>query len=104
MLWITAFPITSCGKMLRMLIGRYIQQPTGYKAFVPEPFPPKGLVLSDNVLSDLEKATSSLGRLDGLAEMLPDLDFFIFMYVRKEATLSSQVEGTKATMVDALRA
>ncbi len=90
--------------MLRMLIGRYIQQPTGYKAFVPEPFPPKGLVLSDNVLSDLEKATSSLGRLDGLAEMLPDLDFFIFMYVRKEATLSSQVEGTKATMVDALRA
>ncbi len=85
------------------MIGRYISQPGGFKAFEPGPFPPP-LDLSDRVYASLESANLSLGRLDGITELLPDLDFFILMYIRKEATLSSQLEGTQATMVDALRA
>lgn len=45
-----------------------------------------------------------LGKLDGITQLLPDLDFFIFMYVRKEAAYSTQIEGTKATMIDSIRA
>lgn len=85
------------------MIGRYVRQQTGYKAFVPEAFPPRGLVLT-RIQNRLEAANLSLGRLDGITELLPDIDFFILMYIRKEAALSSQVEGTQATMVDALKA
>jgi len=49
-------------------------------------------------------ATLRLGKLDGITQLLPDLDFFIFMYVRKEAALSSEIEGTRATMIDSLDA
>ncbi|MBU0974375.1 hypothetical protein KKD03_01605 [Patescibacteria group bacterium] len=54
----------------------------------------------------LSKADLALGRLDGVADSLPKdiVDFFILMYVRKEATLSSQIEGTQATFVDVLKA
>jgi Fic family protein len=52
----------------------------------------------------LSEADQSLGRLDGIAETLPDVNFFILMYIRKEATLSSQVEGTEATFADVLKA
>src|ERR1700687_2043907 len=84
-----------------MQIGRYIQQTIGYKAFVPEKFPPKEpIVLDDQTNEMLSRATLLLGRLDGVAQQLPDLDFFILMYVRKEAALSSQIEGTKATITD----
>ncbi|MFY9232890.1 MAG: Fic/DOC family N-terminal domain-containing protein [Fimbriimonadaceae bacterium] len=86
------------------MIGTYIRQPTGFKAFVPAPFPPPNLSFSDKVYAALDAANLSLGRLDGITELLPDLDFFILMYIRKEAALSSQVEGTRATMVDALKA
>jgi len=88
-----------------MKIGQYIQQQAGFKAFIPDKFPPKDLVELDKQTIDLlSKATLSLGRLDGITELLPDLDFFIFMYVRKEAALSSQIEGTRATMADAIKA
>ena len=89
-----------------MRAGKYVQQLRGrskYQAFIPEflPFPVKdGLVLQDL----LSKANLALGRLDGIAEILPDVDFFILMYTRKEATLSSQVEGTQATFADVLKA
>jgi Fic family protein len=89
-----------------MRVGKYVQQLSGsarYSAFVPAflPFPLK----VDPVLDDLlAKANLALGRLDGIAEVVPDVDFFIFMYVRKEATLSSQVEGTQATFADVLKA
>ncbi len=95
--------ITSLRRCDGSVIGRYVQQPTGYKAFIPVSFPPKGLSFS-RVQGQLEAANLSLGRLDGITELLPDLDFFILMYIRKEAALSSQVEGTQATMVDALKA
>lgn len=59
----------------------------------------------DNVLQSLlSEADQALGRLDGIAELLPDVNFFVLMYIGKEATLSSQVEGTQATFSDLLKA
>src|SRR3989344_1049537 len=51
----------------------------------------------------LSKANLALGRLDGVADILPNVDFFIFMYESKEATISSQIEGTQATFIDVLK-
>jgi len=88
-----------------MRSGKYINQLKGelqYKAFVPN-FLPFGIESDDELQSLLSKADLALGRLDGIAETLPDVDFFILMYIRKEATLSSQVEGTQATFADVLR-
>lgn len=86
-------------------IGRYIQQPAGYKTFVPEKFPSQGLYFNElKLIKTLSEANLLLGKLDGLTKLLPDIDFFIFMYIKKEAALSSQVEGTKAKLTDALQA
>jgi len=87
------------------VIGKNIKQPQGYKAFVPEPFPPPGLLdLSSQIILKTAQASRLLGKLDGITQLLPDVDFFILMYVRKEAVASSQIEGTKATLIDALEA
>lgn len=86
-------------------IGRYIQQAKGYKAFIPDKFPPRGLAFRDTkIVKLLAEANLVLGKLDGVTKLLPDIDFFIFMYIKKEATYSSQVEGTKANLTDALQA
>lgn len=86
-------------------IGRYIKQKGNYKAFIPEKFPPKGLVFHDpKIIKLLSDANLLLGKLDGMAKLLPDIDFFIFMYIKKESTYSSQIEGTKARLTDALQA
>jgi len=88
-----------------MRSGKYINQlkdELQYKAFVPN-FLPFVIESDDELQSLLSKADLALGRLDGIAETLPDVDFFILMYIRKEATLSSQVEGTQATFADVLR-
>jgi len=88
-----------------MLIGKSVLQPHGYKAFIPEKFPPQELIPMDaELVKLLSDADLSLGKLDGSTQWLPDIDFFIFMYVRKEAALSSQIEGTGATLVDAIKA
>jgi Fic family protein len=88
-----------------LIIGRNVKQQSGYKAFLPEAFPPDGEILLDTTTAAfLEKANLLLGKLDGITELLPDFDFFIFMYVRKEAALSSQLEGTQATLADAIKA
>lgn len=89
-----------------MRSGKYIQQLKGdqkYRAFMPEFLP---FQLNDDLVlqSLLSKADLAVGRLDGITEILPDVDFFILMYIRKEATLSSQVEGTQATFADVLKA
>lgn len=89
-----------------MRSGKYINQLQGelqYKAFVPN-FLPFEIKSDDELQSLLSRADLALGRLDGIAETLPDVDFFILMYIRKEATLSSQVEGTQATFADVLKA
>lgn len=83
--------------------GRYIQQPTGYRAFIPTPLPPGPPVQIDEaVWTALSQADRALGRLDGATETLPNPDLFVFMYVRKEAVLSSQIEGTQASLMDVL--
>src|SRR3990167_6211806 len=84
-------------------IGALRKQPQGFNAFIPHPFPPKdGFEFSPELLVKSEKATRLLGKLDGVTKRLPDIDFFLLMYVRKDATSSSQIEGTMATMIDAI--
>lgn len=88
-----------------MKLGNFIQQPQGFKAFIPDVFPPEEEIILSSLAQEMHtKASFMLGKLDGVTQLLPDLDFFIFMYVRKEAALSSQIEGTKATMADAIAA
>jgi cell filamentation protein, protein adenylyltransferase len=83
--------------------GRFISQPNGYQAFVPAPLPPDPPVALDgDLLALLSKADISLGRLDGLVKVIPDPDLFVGMYVRHEAVLSSQIEGTQSTLEDLL--
>lgn len=83
--------------------GQYIQQLTGYKAFRPNPLPPSpDLTIDNEMLSLLSKADRSLGRLDGVTQTLPNPDLFVSMYVKKEALLSSQIEGTQASLIEVL--
>lgn len=83
--------------------GQYIRQPANYRAFIPKPLPPEPpLAWDDELLTLLSAADQSLGRLDGVADTLPNPDLFVGMYVRKEAVLSSQIEGTQASLVDVL--
>ena len=83
--------------------GCYVTQPTGYKAFIPAPLPPDPLIHMTGALQTLlSKADIALGRLDGSIQTLPNADLFVFMYVRKEAVLSSQIEGTQSSLQDLL--
>lgn len=85
--------------------GRYVQQPTGYRAFVPEPLPPNPHVrIAGDLQVLLSQADRALGRLDGSIQTLPNPDLFVYMYVRKEAVLSSQIEGTQSSLQDVLAA
>lgn len=84
--------------------GTYVRQAAGYEAFIPAPFPPTDLDLNDQLLVELGRADRALARLDGAASVLPDVDLFVRMYVFQEAATSSQIEGTQATLVEALEA
>jgi Fic family protein len=85
--------------------GRYVRQMTGYRAFIPAPLPPEPpLDLSGELHRLLSSADRALGRLDGSVLTLPNPDLFVFMYVRKEAVLSSQIEGTQSSLQDLLAA
>ena len=85
--------------------GRYVSQPTGYKAFFPSPLPPDPPIrITGELQTLLSQADLALGRLDGSIQTLPNADLFVFMYVRKEAVLSSQIEGTQSSLQDLLAA
>lgn len=85
--------------------GRYEPQPSGYRAFIPAPLPPNPPVqMTDDLQALLSMADRALGRLDGSIQTLPDPDLFVFMYVRREAVLSSQIEGTQSSLQDVLNA
>ncbi len=87
------------------MIGTNILQPGGFQAFIPAPFPCEGLFThSPQIIKKESEAARLLGKLDGITQLLPNVDLFILMYVHKDAAASSQIEGTKATMVDALEA
>ncbi len=86
-------------------LGRYVVKGTEqekFQAFVPPPLPPDPPVRLESLQTLLEQANQALGRLDGLASLLPNLSLFIYAYVRKEAVLSSQIEGTHSSLSDLL--
>jgi Fic family protein len=72
------------------------------RSFVPPPLPPDPPLRLDGLQHLLEQANQAIGRLDGLASVLPDVSLFIYTYVRKEAVLSSQIEGTQSSLSDLL--
>ncbi len=82
--------------------GRYIRQLTGYSAFVPAPLPPDPPLQLEPLISLLSSADQAIGRLDGVGRTLPNPDLFVAMYVRREAVLSSQIEGTQSSLDDLL--
>lgn len=82
-----------------------MRQPRGYRAFIPAPLPPTPPIEPGGELQTLlSRADRALGRLDGSITTLPNPDLFVFMYVRKEAVLSSQIEGTQSSLQDVLAA
>jgi Fic family protein len=88
-------------------IGRSVPGPSGggerWAAYLPPPLPPVDPPLDMGALYPLlDAATTALGRLDGMAGTLPDLGLFLYMYIRKEAMLSSQIEGTQSSLTDLL--
>jgi fido (protein-threonine AMPylation protein) len=85
--------------------GRYITTTTAgetVRAFLPAPLPPHPTVDLRRLQRRLERASQALGRLDGLTRLLPDPQIFIYLYVRKEAVLSSQIEETQSSLSDLL--
>ena len=87
-----------------MRAGVYIKQSTGYRAFIPARLPPVPPVEMDSeMVRLLAEASLSLGRLDGVGALVPNPDLFVAMYVRQEAVLSSQIEGTQCTLEDVLK-
>src|SRR3989344_413038 len=88
---------------MKIEIGRNQKQKEGFSAFVPAAFPPAGLFnFSSQILIKADEANRLIGKLDGITHTLPDVDFFLSMFVAKDATSSSQIEGTKASMADAI--
>src|ERR1700681_268387 len=86
-------------------LGTYVSTTTAgetVKAFVPQPLPPDPPVNLSGLYHQLDRANQALGRLDGLTTLLPDTRLFLYLYVRKEALLSSQIEGTKSSFSDLL--
>jgi Fic family protein len=89
--------------MNKIQIGTNIQQTQGFKAFIPNDFPPTvNFELGKRLTAKHTEAIRLLGKLDGITELLPDKDWFLTMFIRKDASSSSQIEGTNATMMDAI--
>ena len=87
-----------------MRAGQFIRQLEGYRAFLPAPLPPQPpLQFDSETINLLSQADRALGRLDGVASILPNPDLFVAMFVRQEAVLSSQIEGTQSTLEDILQ-
>lgn len=86
-------------------VGEQIQSSVAgeiYAAYVPKPLPPYPPIEMDKIYPLLDQANIALGRLDGLSIILPDPSLFLYMYIRKEAVLSSQIEGTQSSLSDLL--
>ncbi len=92
--------------MKRGETGRYEAATIGgesYRAFIPAPLPPvPSLVIGSELQRALESAVLATGRLDGVSTLLPNKSLFLYTYVRKEAVLSSQIEGTQSSLSDLL--
>lgn len=81
--------------------GTFVQQKQNYKAFIPTSLPPT-LQFDEELSQLLSQANLALGKLSGLASVISDPDLFVYLYVRKEALLSSQIEGTQCSLEDVL--
>jgi Fic family protein len=82
-------------------LGRFIETAVGgerVRAFVPPPLPPHPPIDILSLVERLSVADRAIGRLDGITTLLPRQELFLYMYVRKEAVLSSQIEGTQSTL------
>lgn len=91
---------------LQQRLGRFVETSVAgetVRAFVPPPLPPIPAIDVLTLLEKLSLAERALGRLDGITMLLPRQELFLYMYVRKEAVLSSQIEGTQSTLSDLLR-
>ena len=87
-------------------LGKFVETSVAgerVRAFVPPPLPPVPPIDLSNLLTRLSAAERAVGRLDGVSVLLPNKELFLYMYVRKEAVLSSQIEGTQSTLSDLLR-
>ncbi|MCP4304270.1 MAG: Fic family protein, partial [bacterium] len=92
---------------MKRTTGRYERTIAGgeaVSAFVPSPLPPRdpGIAISDQIAERFQAAKDALARLDVAGELVPSLDWFIYAFVRKEAVITSQIEGTQATLIDLL--
>ena len=86
-------------------VGGYIHSSVAgetYSAYVPKPLPPMPPIEMEKIYPLLDQANIALGRLDGLSIILPDPSLYLYMYIRKEAVLSSQIEGTQSSLSDLL--
>lgn len=84
-------------------IGRMVRQPMGFSAFIPAHFPPAGdMRLPKKLAAKHTEAVRLLGKIDGITHLLPDRDWFLLMFRRKDAASSSQIEGTNATIMDVI--
>ena len=86
-------------------MGEFVRCSTAgesYRAFIPPPLPPNPRINLDGLHGLMERANQALGRLDGMTSILPDPELFLYLYVRKEALLSSQIEGTQSSLSDLL--
>jgi Fic family protein len=93
------------GKVSNTRLGTYVSRSTAgeaYKSFVPTALPPQPPLDMDRLYKSLDQAMKALGGIDALAKLLPDISLFLYMYVRKEALLSSQIEGTQSSLSDLL--
>lgn len=94
------------GSQTHTRLGRFVDTPVAgesVRAFVPSPLPPDPPIDVLSLLERLSIAERALGRLDGITMLLPREELFLYMYVRKEAVLSSQIEGTQSTLSDLLQ-
>lgn len=91
---------------IKQRVGQYTKGSTvgneEYYTYIPKDLPPTPPLVMDKLFPLLEKANVALGRLDGIRRIIPDPDLFIFMFARKEAVLSSQIEGTQSSLSDLL--
>ena len=92
--------------MKRALQGRYVDTSVTdekVRAFVPAPLPPRPPIdWTPALRTRFDEALLALGRLDGLAALLPDVSVLLYSFVRKEAVLSSMIEGTQSSLSDLL--
>lgn len=86
-------------------LGSYVSRSVAgeaYQSYIPAPLPPMPSIDMDRLYKSLDQAMKALGGIDALAKLLPDVSLFLYMYVRKEALMSSQIEGTQSSLSDLL--